>query len=113
MVAAATTSGPRLYTSGDARSWKSLPAPALRHGEQLVLVSGHESRLLVGAVGADGARLWRGDRLGEWTPVSVPAPFASGQAHLGGSAKLPDADLTLLGAGAQTSAFAPVSGRRS
>lgn len=113
VAAAATTSGPRLYVSADASSWNAMPPPALSHGEELALVAGDETELIVGAVGLGGARLWRSDPLGKWTPASVPAPFSRGRLQLGGSTRPPDADLTVLGAGAGTSAFAPLTTRRS
>lgn len=84
-----------------------MPPPALSHGEELALVAGDETELIVGAVGLDGARLWRSDPLGKWTPASVPEPFSRGRVQLGGSTRPPDADLTVLGASAGTSAFAP------
>ncbi len=91
----ASVGGPALYSSVDGVQWRLLIPPNLSSDEGLSLIADDGRELVLGSVGGDGARLWRGGG-GDWTPIPLPPSFATRNARLSGSTREPGM-LTLLG----------------
>ena len=96
VAAVASVTGSTLHSTTDGVRWTALPTPPVARSARLVVVAGDPEELVVGAVTADAAMLWRTGADDTWRPVPVSGGTSPDE-RISGATLLPTGDVALLG----------------